>query len=508
MVVNYQTYIAMKKVIYQVATQVRMALLGGIVLAVGSSLALNLWAEGGKPRGSVNVVVDETPIDREGSNLTSFAPVAREVSKGVVNVFATIEGETVEIGSSYGRDPLSRLFGMNPYGGTRRYQTPDRTGMGSGVIVSDDGYILTNNHVIDEADVVKVALNPDGKEYEAEIVGRDPKTDIAVLKIDAGDLSPLRLTNSDGVEVGDIVLAIGNPFGVGQSLTMGIVSAKGRSSGGLQYEDFIQTDAAINRGNSGGALVDAKGRLIGINTMIVSGSGGSQGVGYAIPVNLARNVMEELIEDGRVRRGYLGVMLRDLTPEYASFFEVENDEGVLVEHVARDGAAEDAGVRNGDVIVEFNGEKVDSSKKLRFLVAEADPGDEIELKVKRRGKMKSIEVRLDEFPDEAGLASGLGVRESDDDGVLDGVTVDDLDRQSRRTLNLPSSIDGALVVDVEQGSASEDAGIRVGDVILELNRRPVSSASDAVELSEEIDGGRVMVTVWRNGRTTYVLVEE
>ena len=255
-------------------------------------------------------------------------------------------------------------------------------------------------------------------------------------------------------------------------------------------------------------MVDAKGRLIGINTMIVSGSGGSQGVGYAIPVNLARNVMEELIEDGRVRRGYLGVMLRDLTPEYASFFEVENDEGVLVEHVARDGAAEDAGAWNGDVIVEFNGEKVDSSKKLRFLVAEADPGDEIELKVKRRGKMKSIEVRLDEFPDEAGLASGLGVRESDDDGVLDGVTVDDLDRQSRRTLNLPSSIDGALVVDVEQGSASEDAGIRVGDVILELNRRPVSSASDAVELSEEIDGGRVMVTVWRNGRTTYVLVEE
>ena len=262
----------------------------------------------------VRLEVNDSPVVRDGKFNTSFAPVVKKVAPSVVKVFVTAKAKPAAL-SSHGRPDLRRFFGEGENGpdSPHEFRGPNQHGVGSGVIVTKDGYILTNNHVVEGADDIKVALN-DGREFSAKVIGRDPQTDIAVLKIDAHDLPFLTVADSDKIEVGDVVLAIGNPFGIGQTVTTGIISAKGRATLGLDYEDFIQTDAAINPGNSGGALVDTDGRLIGINTAILSHSGGNQGIGFAVPTNLARWVMEGLVQNGRVERGFLGVNIQDLTP--------------------------------------------------------------------------------------------------------------------------------------------------------------------------------------------------
>src|SRR5208282_3939411 len=294
------------------------------------------------------------------------------VTPGVVKVVVTTKSSTVSAPQWFGfNDPFWRRFFGDQFGRQMpngQFNTPRQHGLGSGVIVTKDGYILTNNHVVEHADEVKVTLQ-DGREFTAKVVGRDPKSDVAVIKIDAKDLPALPMADSDKVQVGDIVLAVGNPFGVGQTVTTGIVSATGRGNLGIEdYEDFIQTDAAINPGNSGGALVDVEGRLIGINTAIYSRSGGNMGIGFAIPSDLARNVMDSLIQYGHVTRGYLGVMIQDVTPALAKEFKLKDTTGALIGDVVPKGPADKAGLKEGDVVLDYDGKKVTDSRHLKLTV--------------------------------------------------------------------------------------------------------------------------------------------
>ena len=306
--------------------------LGGAALLAGSALAVNHSETDKSKAPALNVPVDETPVPRSAGPHSSFAPIVKKVTPAVVKIEVKTKGSTVSVPQGFGfSDPFWRHFFGDQFGGqmpNRQFNTPPQHGLGSGVIVTEDGYILTNNHVVDNAQEVKVTLQ-DGREFTAKVVGRDPKSDVAVIKIDAKDLPFVPMADSEKVEVGDVVLAVGNPFGVGQTVTTGIVSATGRGNLGIEdYEDFIQTDAAINPGNSGGALVDVEGRLIGINTAIFSRSGGNQGIGFAIPSDLARNVMDSLIQYGHVSRGYLGVMIQDVTPALAKEFKLNDNTGV------------------------------------------------------------------------------------------------------------------------------------------------------------------------------------
>jgi serine protease Do len=510
----------MKDKIRKVSSWMRMALLGGALIVAGSSLAFNRLTQAKDQPGSASVrlVVDNTPVQREGKAVMSFAPVVKRVTPSVVKVYTTTKLKQQRVPSFFDDPMFRRFFGEDGMGedgqgqGRRNPREPKQIGLGSGVIVTKDGYILTNNHVVENADEVKVALN-DGRELAAKVVGADSKSDVAVLKIEASDLEPLTLADSDKIEVGDLVLAVGNPFAIGQTVTMGIVSATGRVNPGLglDYEDFIQTDAAINPGNSGGALVDADGRLLGINTAILSRSGGNQGIGFAIPSNLARTVMDSLIKNGRVIRGYMGVRLQDLTPNLAKEFGVAaNAGGALVTEVTPRSPAERAGIKDGDVITEVNGKPVKDGRHLKLQVAAITPGTKVPLKVLRDGEEKSLEVVLKEFPKDDTLAKR---DQGGDDGqssseTLDGVTVGDVDAASRRQLGLPANVKGALVVQVDESSASYDAGLREGDVILEINHKAVRSADDAVQLSEKIKDKRILIRVWSRGGTRYLVVDE
>jgi serine protease Do len=353
---------------------------------------------------------------------------------------------------------------------------------------------------------VKVVLL-DGREFSGKVVGKDPKTDIAVLKIDGKDLPFIEMADSDKIEIGDIVLAVGNPFGIGQTVTMGMVSATGRATLGLDYEDFIQTDAAINPGNSGGALVDADGRLIGINTAILSRSGGNQGIGFAIPTSLARDVMESLVADGRVTRGYLGVMIQDVTPSLAKEFSLKDQKGALIGDVVPKGPAEKAGLKTGDVMLEFNGKAVKDSRSLRLQVARVKPGESVPVKVLRDGSTKTIQVTVNELPGSEKLAK-TDTKNNDEGEALRGVAVGDLDAQARRQFNIPGNVQGAVVTDVDENSVAREAGLKPGDVILEINRQPVKSAEDAVKLTENPKDKTTLLRLWSNGGSRYVVVDE
>ena len=375
--------------------------------------------------------------------------------------------------------------------------------------MTKDGYILTNNHVVDGADEIKVARDKDKKQFTAKVVGRDPKTDIAVLKIEASEMPFITFADSDKLEVGDVVLALGNPFGIGQTVTMGIVSATGRGGMGIEdYEDFIQTDAAINPGNSGGALVDAEGRLVGLNTAILSRSGGSQGVGFAIPANLARSVMDQIIEKGKVERGFLGVGIKDLTPELARQFNVpDNTSGALVTQLEDRSAAAEAGVQSGDVIIELNGTPVKDRRNLQLMVGRLSPGDKVSLKVLRDGKEKTFTVALKEMPEQK-LVSANNEPGDNESDALNGVAVGDIDSAARSQFNIPDRVKGALITEVDPDSASYEAGLRPGDVIQEIDHKRVTNAAEAVEVSKHVKTNQVLVRVWSRGASDYVVVDE
>ena len=502
----------MKATLKKAVNWLPMLVLGGGVAVAGSSMALKHLAESPETAKTapIHLTVDESPLTNEGRTPRTFAPVVKKVAPSVVKVFTSTKAKGPSFGDGQeGPDMfLRRFFGegapsRNP---NAQSHAPREHGVGSGVIVTKDGYILTNNHVVDGADEVKVGLQ-DGREFTGKVIGKDAKSDVAVLKINAEDLPHIDMADSDKIEVGDLVLAVGNPFGIGQTVTMGMVSAKGRATMGLDYEDFIQTDAAINPGNSGGALVDADGRLIGINTAILSRTGGNQGIGFAIPTNLARSVMESLVADGRVSRGYLGVMIQDVTPALAKQFNLKDRAGALVGDVTPKGPAEKAGVQSGDVVTEFNGKTVRDSRDFKLQVAAVKPGQKVALKVLRDGSVKNLQATLKEQPDAEKLAKSES-NPAEDTGTLNGVGVADLDRNARRQFDLPESLQGAVVTDVEPDSAAREAGLQPGDVIQEINRRPVRGAQDAVKLTEKGADKTTLLRVWRNGGSHFLVVDE
>lgn len=444
--------------------------------------------------------IQDTPISRATRDATSFAPVVKKVSPSVVNIYSTKIIRERMPRLPFFDDPLFRRFFGEPFGQDQPPRPRRAQNLGSGVIVSEDGYILTNNHVIEGADEIKVVLADGKREFTAKVVGTDPQTDVAVLKVDATGLPAAVIANSDLLEVGDTVLAIGNPFGVGQTVTRGIISATGRGGFNIvDYEDFIQTDASINPGNSGGALVDAEGRLVGIPTWIVSRSGGSQGIGFAVPINMARGVMERLLTDGKIKRGFLGVTIQSVTPELAREFKLPDQSGALISGVQPGTPAEKAGLREGDVIIEFNDRKVTDSRNLRLMVSQSAPGSRATLKYIRDGRTRTVTVTLGELPsDESGI-SGPTPDTEKAPPALEGVELRDIDGRARREYEIPANIRGALVVRVEPDSNAATAGLRPGDVIQEINRKPVRDVEEALEQAEQATGDRLLLRVWSKG---------
>jgi serine protease Do len=444
----------------------------------------------------------------------TFAPIVDKALPAVVNVSAArVIRNTGGQMSPFFMDPFFRQFFGDDFGRQGRGpSTQKQRGLGSGVIVRPDGYVLTNNHVIDGATDISVTLL-DKREFKAKVVGADPRTDLAVLKIDAKDLPVLAFGDSSKVRVGDLVLAMGEPFGIGQSVTMGIISAKGRSNiseiGG--YQDFIQTDAAINQGNSGGALVDVHGDLIGINTAILThGGGGNEGVGFAIPANMAHSVMEQIVSKGKVVRGQMGVFPQDITPGMAESLHLTDTRGVLLGDVTPGTPAAKAGLQRGDVLLEINGERIDSANQLRARVSLMAPGTAVRVKYLRDGSQHETTVTLAEAtPEQAqnrAPSYGRG-RDYNQSSGLSGVTVQDLDPDTLRQLRLPPSTRGVVVANVDPASAAAEAGLQPGDVILEVDRTRIASTNDFDRAVRRAPGHTLLLLLDRQNITMYLPVE-
>jgi len=444
----------------------------------------------------------------EGFSQTGFAPVVKKVLPTVVNIASSkVSKVPTEFFGQLPDDPMFRQFFGDD--SNRRFRTPRQApeqrekGLGSGVVMTPDGYIVTNNHVVDGATDVTVTL-ADKREFKAKVIGTDPKSDIAVIKIDATNLSPITIADSSKVQVGDYALAVGDPFGVGQTVTMGIVSATGRSHLGIEaYEDFIQTDAPINPGNSGGALINDRGELIGINTAIIAhGSEGNQGIGFAIPANMARNVMQQIVEHGKVTRAYLGIVPQDVTPDIAKQFGEKEARGALVADVSAGSPAQKSGLERGDIILDVNGKPVADSNELRMTISMMAPDSDAKLKVLRNGSEREIAVKLDTMPTEQASKSE-DKSDGSANGALSGVSVDNLDAQSASDLGLSPNTKGVVVTNVDPSSEAAEAGLRRGDVIQEVNRQPVKNTSD-FERAMRSSKDKSLLLVNRNGSTMYL----
>lgn len=466
-------------------------LLVALLLATvaGSTSAADIVGASKEPAPAPKPVltIDATPVgEGKAPVVTSYADIVEPVQKAVVSVYATkIVHERVPVGK------VTKSLQGDPLPGRKSKEE----GLGSGVIISANGFVLTNNHVIEGADELNVTL-PDGREFKAKVIGTDPKTDIAVVKIEADNLPTLTLADSDKLRVGDLVFAVGNPLGIGQTVTMGIVSAKGRNNLGLLenvngYENFIQTDAAINLGNSGGALIDAKGRLVGINSAIVSTTHGNIGIGLAIPVNLAASIMHSLIETGSVNRGYLGISVNPLSPENAVNLGLKKDtKAVVITLVTPGSPAEIAGLKLTDAILSIEGRPVTSVQDLRLLVSQISPDTEISINLVREGKEKNIKARL-------GLLTDNAKNE-----LLPGVQISQLTDELRRHLNLSERIDGLLITSIERNSPYFER-LTPNMVIIEINRQPVNDL-DAARLL--LQPGRNLLFVHNRGAYRYLAI--
>jgi serine protease Do len=396
-------------------------------------------------------------------------------------------------------DPFWRRFFNTP-------RDREQNNLGSGVIISDDGYILTNNHLVGGATEVKVHCT-DGREFDAEVVGADAQSDIAVLKVEAGELPAIALGSSADLRLGETVIAIGYPFGIGQTVTSGIISAQGRSLGLVDYEDFIQTDAAINPGNSGGALINERGELIGINTAIASRTGGSHGIGFAIPIDFARSIMDKLIRDGRVVRGYVGVYPQEITSEMVDYFGLESTEGVLITNIGPDTPAEKARMKRGDVMVEFDGQEITGVDQFRMLAADATPGEKVDIVVVREGKRKAIELEVGERRTETAEQS-IEDDAEDISPLFLGVGLQTLEDEFREALELPKDIDGVLVTSVQRGTPAAEAGFRRGDVIVEVDKKQIENLDDFRKVMDDYDEDKIMVVIYRGGGYFYTMIRQ
>lgn len=430
----------------------------------------------------------------KGGELPSLAPLVEDVAPSVVNIYT--KGTVSMDNHPLMQNPFFRRF-------FEEREMPERQtqSLGSGVIVdADKGYVLTNHHVISKADQITAALN-DGREFEAEVIGSDPETDIAVIKIPAKDLKEVELGNSDKLKPGDFVLAMGNPFGLDHTVTSGIVSGKGRSLGGqisnTRIQDFIQTDASINPGNSGGALVNLRGELVGVNTAILSRSGGNIGIGFAVPVNMAETVMTQLIKYGEVRRGMLGVRVQDLTSDIAEAMDMDNTSGALIAQVAPDSAAEEAGLKQGDVVVAVNGESIEDASGLAKNIGLREIGEEVTLKIVRNGKTMKLEAEVGEPPDS--MASGGGGSGAGNE-LLEGIQLTNLDRRS----DLYGEVEGVLVAGVAS-NAPAARYLQEGDVITSVNRQPVSNMEEFRKAASGAD--KLLLHVRRGDSGLFVLIQ-
>ncbi len=433
----------------------------------------------------------------------AFSDIVNSVSPAVVNISTT---KTIkrDMGQFFD-DPFFDFF--DPF---REFSVPKKwkeRSLGSGVLVSSDGYIITNNHVVEKADEIRVTLL-DKRTFKGIIIGADPKTDIAIVKIDANNLPTLSLGDSDRLQVGEFVLAIGNPYGLSHTVTMGIISAVGRANVGIaDYEDFIQTDAAINPGNSGGPLVNIRGEMIGINTAIFSRTGGYQGIGFAVPSNMVKLVMEQLIQKGKVVRGWIGVTIQELTPELSQKFGVKNTKGALVSDVMKGSPAAKSGIMRGDIIIEFNGKEVKDVNTLRNMVAQSKTGNEITLKVIRSGRELTLKVLIMELPREVADINEERPSDTSDTEVLSGITVMDLNKEILRQLGFSKDEKGVVVVKVERGSPADEAEIKKGDIIKEINKKEINNLEDFNRVAGTVkDSDSVLLFINRGGNKFYVIL--
>jgi len=432
----------------------------------------------------------------------TIADIAERSTPSVVNV-----ASRRMVKQEQQQDPFFRHF-FGPFG--PEPQERQQRGLGSGVVYSSDGLVLTNNHVIEGADEITVTT-ADGIDYDAEVAGTDEKSDVAVLRLKGTvkDLVPIVVGDSSKLRVGDVVLAIGNPFGLSQTVTMGIVSAKGRSETGIDvdYADFIQTDAAINPGNSGGALVNMAGELVGINTAIFSRTGGYQGIGFAIPSSMAKEIAQSLLEHGKVVRGWLGIGIQDVDPEIASAMGLPNHDGVLVSDVDPGSPAEKGGLQRGDVVLTVAGKKTNSSTQLRNLVAATGANKKVEVAILRNGKPQTLSIVLGELKTDSASAKP-GAAEPHEQ-TLEGLSLEGLDAKLRQRLNLPGSIkQGVVVTGVAPGSNAAEHGIAPGDVIVEVNRKPVNTVPEFLTAFKQSTGKGALLLVYRDGRTRYLVLSK
>jgi serine protease Do len=441
--------------------------------------------------------------------VATFAPVVEKVAPSVVTVFTTQTVSRSAQSFPFSDDTLRQFFGGQvPSQGKQTLQ-----GLGSGVIVSPDGYILTANHVVSGAEEIMVGLGTELRKYKAKKVGTDPGTDVALLKIEEKNLPAITFADSDKARAGDIVLAVGNPFGLRQTVTMGIISAIGRGGVGIvDYENFIQTDAAINMGNSGGALVNIQGQLLGINTAIFSRNGGNQGIGFAVPANLAREVMQSLREKGRVVRGYIGASVQPLTPELADAMKLKGEPaGALVGEIVPNSPSQKAGIKTGDVITAVNGKKVSDPRELRLMIGTMAPGTKVQIEVNREGQTKTFNVELAEMPAGAEQGAEASPEESplaEKMTVFGGVAVADITDDIRSALNLPREVQGAVIAEIDADSPAAKAGLREGDVIQEVNKQVVRNAKDLVAANKRLKPNeKILIRVYSQGRSGYVALE-
>ncbi|MDP1947243.1 MAG: DegQ family serine endoprotease [Nitrospirota bacterium] len=490
----------------------------GAAAAVATVSALLIW--GGQSlapsHASSPAVSTATPVALPMSSAPSngFTEVAKAVTPAVVNI-TTVTVEKVS--DSRGmpdelRERMEEFFG-GPGGpsGPRGFRGPQGPGerrehrgggQGSGVIVSPDGYILTNNHVIEGARTVTITL-PDKREFTGKVIGADPKTDLAVVKIEGQNLPTVSWGDATKLQVGEYVLAVGNPFGLNSTVTLGIVSALGRGHMGItQYEDFIQTDAAINPGNSGGALVNTKSELVGINTAIFSQSGGYQGVGFAVPTSMSKPIYESLVKNGKVVRGFLGVSIQDLNQELAKSFSLKDAKGALVSDVKDDGPAGQAGLKQGDIITAYQGAPVEDAVSLQRQVTKTAVGTKVTIRVIRDGHEKDVTVTIGEQPDSAKIAKA---ETGETDYAFAGVAVQDLDRETAKELGVKGKAQGVVVTAVEPESSAEKAGVMRGDVIREINRQPVKSVKEFEKVSSGLKKGEnVLILIDRRGNALFL----
>jgi serine protease Do len=466
----------------------------GLIVGLVISANIGFLTEG----YAADINISKESIDTLTRVNEAMSEVTSAVKPSIVNISSTKTLEARGMTSPFFNDPFFRDFFGNQF---RNFQQPKerkQSGLGSGVIVGKDGYILTNNHVIKGADEIKVKLS-DKREFKGKVIGTDQKTDLAVIKIEADNLPVIKLGDSDKLKIGETVIAVGNPFGLNQTVTSGIVSAKGRADVGIaDYEDFIQTDAAINPGNSGGALVNIKGEVIGINTAIVSSSGGYMGIGFAIPSNMAKAVMDSLLNKGKVVRGWLGVSIQPITPELSKQFGTKDEKGALIGDVVENSPAEKAGIRAGDIIVEFEGKEVVDPSGLRNSVAVSSPGKDVTLKILRDGKPVTITATIAEQPDMMQKAMGTV------DNQLKGIHVQNLTPELRKKMELPVRVAGVVVADIDEDSPAEGILAR-GDIIMQINRRNIASLKDYEAVVSDIKASQgIMVLIYRNGSSIYV----